>query len=63
MSTGFSIMGRHFLSVNGQIVAQSITTLTMEPILKTKGKIKLNPHSITIVSIENTPKHRYKSCI
>ena len=48
-------MGRHFLSVNGQMVAQSITTPTMEPIIKTKEKIKLNPHSITIVSIKTPP--------
>ena len=40
---GFSITGRHFLPINGEIVAQRITTPTMEPILKTKGKIKIKP--------------------
>ena len=55
MSTFFSIMGRHFLSVNGQMVVQSITTPTMESIIKTKGKINLNPHSITIVSVKTPP--------
>ena len=49
-------MGRHyFLSVNGQMVVQSITKPTMEPIIKTKGKIKLNPHSITKVSVKTFP--------
>ena len=48
-------MGRHFLSVNGQMVAQSIPTPTIEPIIKIKGKIKLNPHSITIVSVKAPP--------
>ena len=47
IATGFSIIGRHFLSVNGQIVVQSIPTPTIEPIIKNKGKIKINPHSIT----------------
>ena len=46
VTTGFSITGRHFLSVNGQMVA---------PIIKNKGKIKLNPHSITVVSVEMPP--------
>ena len=31
VATGFRIMGRHFLSVNGQMVAQSIPTTTVEP--------------------------------
>ena len=55
MSTGFSVTGRHFLCVNGQMVVQSITTPTMKPIIKTKGKIKLNPHSIIIVSVKTPP--------
>ena len=48
-------MGRHFLFINGQIIVQSITTPTIEPIIKNKGKIKLNPHSITIVSVKTPP--------
>ena len=56
ISTGFSITGRHFLSVNGQMVVQSIPTPTIEPIIKTKGKVKLNPHSITVVSVK-TPQN------
>ena len=52
ISTGFSITSRHFLSVNGQMVVQKISIPTIEPIIKTKGKIKLNPHSITVVSVK-----------
>ena len=48
-------MGRHFLSVNRQMVMQSIPTPTIEPIIKNKGKIKLSPHSITVVSIKRPP--------
>ena len=44
----------HFLSVNGQMVVQSIPTPTIEPVIKNKGKIKINPHFITIVSVKNT---------
>ena len=55
IATGFSITGRHFLSVIGQVVVQSIPSPTIEPVIKTKGKIKLNPHSITVVSVETPP--------
>ena len=56
ISTGFSITSRHFLSVNGHMVVQNISTSTTEPIIKTKGKIKLNPKSITVVSVKTPPK-------
>ena len=39
IAAGFSITGRYFLSANGQMVVQSIPTPTIEPIIKTKGKI------------------------
>ena len=55
IATGFRITGMHFWSVNGQIVAQSIHAPTIEPIIKSKGKIKLSPHSITAVSIKTPP--------
>ena len=40
VATGFSVTGRHFLSVNGQIAAQSIPKPVVQPIVKNKGKIK-----------------------
>ena len=55
IATGFSIMGRYFLSMNGQMVAQSIPTPTTEPIIKNKGNIKLNPHSLTVVTVKTIP--------
>ena len=55
IAIGFSIKGRHFLSVNGQMIAQSIPTSIIEGIIKNKGKIKLSPHSVTIVSIKTPP--------
>ena len=54
-AAGFSVTGRNFLPVNGQMVGQSIPTPTIETIIKNKGKIKLNPHSITIVSVKTPP--------
>ena len=55
VATGFSVTGRHFLSVNGQLVAQSIPTPTNKPIIKNKSKIKLRPHSVTVVSVRTPP--------
>ena len=55
IATGFSVTGRHFLSVNGKMFAQSIPTPKIEPIIKNKGKIKLSPHSVTVVSIKTPP--------
>ena len=55
VATDFSVIGRHFLSVNGQIVAQSIPTTAIEPFVKNKGKLKLSPHSIIVVSIKTPP--------
>ena len=55
IATGFSITGRHFLSVNGQIVVQSIPTPTIEPVIKNKDKINLNPYSITVDSVKTPP--------
>ena len=37
------------------MIVQSIPTPTIEPIIKNKGKIKLNPHSITVVSVKIPP--------
>ena len=55
IATGFNIAGRHFLSVNGQMIMQSIPTSTIEAIIKNKDKLKLSPHSITVVSIKTLP--------
>ena len=49
VATGFSVTGRHFMSVNGQMATQSIPTPAVTPIVKNKGKIKLSPHSVTVV--------------
>ena len=68
IGTGFSITGRHFLSVNvnGQMFTWSIPTPTMEAIIKNKGKIKLSPHSATVISIKTPPNINmnriYKTC-
>ena len=42
ISTGFSITGMHFLSVNEQMFVPNISTPTKQAIIKTKGKIQLN---------------------
>ena len=64
VAISFSITSRHFLSVNRQMVVQCIPTPKIEPIIKNKGKIKLNPHSISVVSVKTWPNvdtnHVYK---
>ena len=59
IAMGFSITGRHFLSVNGQMLAQSIPIPTMETIIKNNGKVKLGPtFLLTVTSIKTPPNIR-----
>ena len=37
------------------MIVQNISTSTIETIIKNKGKIKLSPHSVTVVSIKTPP--------
>ena len=50
-STGYSTNGRHYIAMNGEMLAQSCLLLTTNPILKTKGKIKLLPSSISDIEV------------
>ena len=43
IATGFSITGRHFLSVKRQMVVQSIPSPTIEPIIKNQRQNKIKP--------------------
>ena len=54
MGTGYNIDGRHFITVKDEVITQSCHS-TIEPILKTKGKIILKPNSISVVAVK-TPK-------
>ena len=50
--TGYSITGRHYITINGEMIAQSISQATTDPILITKGKVTLPPVSVSVVEIK-----------
>ena len=50
--TGYSITGRHYITINGEMIAESIWQTTTNPICKNKGKIILPPVSVPIVEIK-----------
>ena len=43
---------RHYVTINGQLIAQVIMKTTDYPIIKTKGKVKLPPMSVSIVEVK-----------
>ena len=47
--TGYSITGRHYITINGEMRAHSISQATTNPIHKTKGKVTLSPMSVSVV--------------
>ena len=53
--TGYSITGKHYIMVNGQVIAQSISQPLDYPVVKTKGRITLPPVSVSIIEVK-TPK-------
>ena len=53
--TSYFTNGRHYITVNGEMLAQSCLQLTTNPVLKTKGKIKLLPSSISVIDLR-TPE-------
>ena len=41
-STGYSTMGKHYITINSEMIAEAISQVTDSPIIKTKGKITLS---------------------
>ena len=52
---GYSTNGRNYITINGEMIAQSCSQSTTTPILKTKGQIKLLPCSISVIEFR-TPE-------
>ena len=50
--TSYSTTGRHYITINGEMIAQTIPQSINNPILKTKGNVMLPPMSISIVGIK-----------
>ena len=59
--TGYSTTGRHYIAINGKMIAQAISQAINSPILKMKGKITLPPMSISIVAIKTPTLHNTSS--
>ena len=53
--TGYSTTSRHYITINGQVIAQAILQTTDYPIIKTKGTVTLPAISVSIVEVK-TPK-------
>ena len=49
---GYSTNDRHCITLNGEMLVQSCLQLTTNPIIKTKGKIKLLPSSISVIEVK-----------
>ena len=45
-------VGRHYITINGEMLAQSTSHATVNPILKIKGKVMLPPMSISVVGVK-----------
>ena len=48
IGTGYSTTGKHYITINGQVIAQAFLQTTDYPIIKTKGKVTLPPMSVSI---------------
>ena len=55
--TGYWTTGRHYITINSEMIAQAISQSTNGPILKTKGKVTLPPTSISTVGIKTPTVH------
>ena len=55
MLTGFSTLGRHFISLNGKMIAQSVSLITTQPIIKCKSRTLLQAYAVSIISVKTPP--------
>ena len=53
--TGYLTMGKHYITINRQVIAQSVSQALNYPIIKMKGRVTLPPVSISIIEVK-TPK-------
>ena len=55
MLTGFSTLGRHFISFNCEMIAQSVSLITTQPIIKCKSRTCLKVYAVTIIAVQTPP--------
>ena len=54
-STSYSTTGKHYITINGQVITQSISQCLDYPIVKRKHRITLPPATVSIIEVK-TPK-------
>ena len=55
MLAGFSTSGRHFISFSGEMIVQSVSSVTTQPIIKCKSRTCLQVYAVTIISVKTPP--------
>ena len=53
--TGYSTTDKHYITINGQIIVQSVSQTLDYPIMKMKDMVTLPPMSVSIIEVK-TPK-------
>ena len=56
MLTGFSMLGRHYISLNGEMIVQSVSSIIAQPIFKCKSRTCLKTYAVTIIAVQTPPK-------
>ena len=65
MLTSFSMLGRHFISLNSEMIVQSVSLITTQPIIKCKSRTCLKVHAVTIIAVQTPPNlkpHKLYEC-
>ena len=65
MLTGFSTLGRHFISLNGEMIVQNVSLITTQPIIKCKCRTCLKVYAVTIIAVRTPPNldpHKLYEC-
>ena len=65
MLTSFSMLGRHFISLNGEMIVQSMSSITTQPIIKCKSRTCLKVHAVSIIAVQTPPNlelHKLYEC-
>ena len=63
MLTGFSTSGKHFISLNGKMIAQSVSLITTQCIIKCKSRTLLHAYAMSIISVRPHPTYIHESCM
>ena len=45
----YRFAGKHYITINSEIITEAISQITDSPVLKTKAKITLPPMSVSVI--------------